>query len=303
MKVDDVLLLAYVDGELPPEARQALEARVAASPELAETVARLRASVLPYAQAFEAQALPPLPDSLTKNIEAMVREHAFRATPSANDMRVTRAGASGEPVRSRLRPSLWWTAGAFAAGVACCALALQLMSALSVGPNGGGATIASAPAKPVTWVRAAAEYQQLYTRDTVARVVVDPDATAQTVQDIQRNDGLAVRVPDLRQSGLSFKHVQRLRFRDQPLVQMVYLPERGDPVALCVVKDPRPDQDVTEQRIDNMGVVMWRRGQLGYALIGAPGSADLVAIAKRLAEDGTAPLYGQVATPGAGVGA
>jgi anti-sigma factor RsiW len=140
-------------------------------------------------------------------------------------------------------------------------------------------------------VRAAAEYQQLYARDTVASIHVDDSDTERTVSDIRQNDKLDISVPDLRAQGLTFKRVQRLRWKDRTLVQMVYLPAKGDPVALCVVHDARPDQGIAEQQVDTMGVVTWRKGEIGYALIGAPGSTDLKAVASVLAAGTVTPLY------------
>lgn len=159
------------------------------------------------------------------------------------------------------------------------------------------ASVTPAPAPGRTWVRAAAEYQQLYARDTVASIHVDDSDTERTVSEIHQNDKLDISVPDLRSQGLTFKRVQRLRWQDRALVQMVYLPATGDPVALCVVRDTRPDQSVAEQQIDKMGVVTWRKGQIGYALIGAPGSADLKAVAKALVDGPVARLYGMLMLP------
>jgi anti-sigma factor RsiW len=106
--------------------------------------------------------------------------------------------------------------------------------------------------------------------------------TANTVADIRRVDNLALQIPDLRSQGLTFKRVQRLRFHDKPLVQIVYLPEKGKPVALCVLKEARADAAPSNARVDGIAVVAWRRGQLGYALIGEPGTVDLDSLGKQL---------------------
>ncbi|MDR3398085.1 MAG: anti-sigma factor [Pandoraea sp.] len=306
MNEDDIRLLAYVDETLPAAQRAEVEAAVTASPELADAVESLRASRLPYRETFAAQVIPPVPESLRANLDTLLRAHALRqmpvaqgtpdvATPreSAAPVRVDDAhnlpAANDAPTGRRVRA--WWLAAAFAAGVAATAVTLPLLSGVlnKSGVNGGGLMTASAPPPPkspqgTTWVRAAAEYQQLYARDTIASVHVDDSDTERTVNDIRQNDKLDINVPDLRSQGLTFKRVQRLRWQDRALVQMVYLPETGDPIALCVVRDPRPDQGVAEQKIDRMGVVTWRKGQVGYALIGAPGSVDLKAVANSLAQ-------------------
>ncbi|WP_244128333.1 hypothetical protein [Burkholderia gladioli] len=91
-----------------------------------------------------------------------------------------------------------------------------------------------------------------------------------------------MQIPDLRSQGLTFKRVQRLRFHDKPLVQIVYLPEQGKPVALCVLKEAKADAAPSSAQVEGMSVVSWRRGQLGYALIAAPGDVDLDALGKQL---------------------
>ena len=58
--------------------------------------------------------------------------------------------------------------------------------------------------------------------------------------------------------------MQRLSFHDQPVVQMVYVPERGEPIALCVTPDARPDEAPHAQQIGEMSSVAWRRGNLEY---------------------------------------
>ena len=78
MKTDEVRLMAYVDGELPPDQRHEVEEHIRASAEAAELVEMLKASRVDYRGAFDAQNLPPVPDSLTQKIEAMARAHAAR---------------------------------------------------------------------------------------------------------------------------------------------------------------------------------------------------------------------------------
>jgi anti-sigma factor RsiW len=68
LSVDDVDLLAHVDGHLSVERRAAVEAAITESPILARRLAALRASVLPYAEAFNRQAIPPLPQTLVKHL-------------------------------------------------------------------------------------------------------------------------------------------------------------------------------------------------------------------------------------------
>lgn len=68
LSIDDVDLLAYLDGHLSVRRRAAVEAAIIKSPILAKRLAALRASDLPYAEAFNRQAIPPLPQTLVRYI-------------------------------------------------------------------------------------------------------------------------------------------------------------------------------------------------------------------------------------------
>ena len=116
------------------------------------------------------------------------------------------------------------------------------------------------------WIQAVADYQQLYSRATVTQVTEDPQLSARVISDLWTADRMRVVVPDLRSAGLRFKRVQRLSFREQPVVQMVYLPEQGEPVALCVTRDARPDEQPHAQQIGELSTVAWRHGELGCVL-------------------------------------
>ncbi|WP_244129341.1 hypothetical protein [Burkholderia gladioli] len=147
--------------------------------------------------------------------------------------------------------------------------------------GGSGPSLAAGGAKK-PWISVAADYQQLYTRDTVANLTPDPAVSAKIVGEIRSDDGIRLRVPDLSMAGMRFKAVDRLRYDGKPLVQIVYLPEHGVPVALCVMKDARPDQGIAKHEMHGMTVVAWRQNELSYALIGKPDSGDLEAIARQI---------------------
>jgi anti-sigma factor RsiW len=290
MMIDDAILLAYVDGTLPADERAHVERAIHESDDLTSRLSTLQASQLPYAHAFSQQALPPLPETLRRNVDELIRQHlAGAGTPrAANDAIAVDAVDIGGELRipsggnvHRLKPraSLPWLAVAFVAGVFCCGVAFRLLPQLT---GGGRIMTASDDSGVSPWIAAAAGYQQLYTRATVASLQPDLRASAATVAEIRQDDGLAVQIPDLRSQGLAFKRVQRLSFHGKPLVQIVYLPEHGAPVALCVLKEAKADAVPASDRVEGMDVVVWRRDQLGYALIGEHGGLDLEALGKQL---------------------
>lgn len=268
MAIDDRDLLAYADGQLPPERRAEIEAAVASSADVARRVSAMRASALPYAAAFEAQTLPAVPRELRERVAALV----------------------GADSRRKQRSSLAWPklATAFAAGVFCCAVALQLLSP--------GTAAFSVTARVQPWIQAVADYQQLYSRATVSPVTEDRELSARVISDLWTVDGMKVVVPDLRAAGLSFKRVQRLSFRERPVVQMVYLPEQGEPVALCVTRDARPDEKPHARQIGELSTVAWRRGELGFVLLGKGSAQALMELGRQISTGQTHSLYGRTDT-------
>jgi anti-sigma factor RsiW len=303
MIADDALLLAYVDGELTPQQCQEIEQLMEVSPEVAKRVSNLMASCLPYHEAFAHQAIPAVPDSLLEKIEVLSKQsirplRSEEATLERTAERTSRNAGLVSRLFAQSRPRMGWMAVAFASGAMCCMLVLQ------TGFPGAGlksSSLQQAPAvaqvQPSPWVRQAAGYQQLYTRDTVNLVVPDAAVVAKTVRDIRQIDGLSLRIPDLSSAGLTFKGVQRLSFDKKALVQLIYLPENGAPVALCVMKEPKPDSAPSQMRVSQMSVVVWRQSELGYALIGEPGGVDLNAIARLVADRRAGQLFAAKAAP------
>jgi anti-sigma factor RsiW len=269
MGIEDPDLLAYVDGQLPQARRAEVEAAVASSPGVAARLNAMRASALPYATAFDAQVLAPLPPELCQRVGYLLSAYAQRG---------------------QRRASSWPRLGvAFAAGALCCAIALKLL------PPAALPQAAAAQVSP--WIRAVADYQQLYSRATLADVTEDQALSARVINDLRVKDGIAVVVPDLRSAALTFKRVQRLSFHDRPVVQMVYLPEQGEPIALCVTPDARPDETPRAQQIGEMSSVAWRRNSLGYVVLSKASARTLLDLGRRIASGDTSRLYGRSSTP------
>lgn len=296
---DDALLMAYVDGELSPQQCEEVEQLMSALPEVAERVALLMSSVLPYSEAFKRQVIPPVPEVLVRNVNALVAKHSVStfsvSEPTTPPGIFARSSSSHQSeslfVRLFGRPKPGWLAVAFAAGAACYGVALQVGVVGSLSTDGTPQGTAVAGVQPSAWVLQAASYQQLYSRDTLNYVTPDLESVAKTIDDIRHVDGLALQVPDLSAAGLTFKRVQRLRFNNRALIQLVYLPKEGDPVALCVMKETMPDQSLAQLSVSGMNVVVWRKAALSYALIGSPQGVDLNAVARLVADSRSGQLF------------
>jgi hypothetical protein len=95
---------------------------------------------------------------------------------------------------------------AFATGAACYGLVLQVgVTGLLKNSDRELQGSAVAQIQPSAWVRQAASYQQLYSRDTLGYVTPDAESVTRTVADIRQIDGLALRIPDLSAAGPDFQ--------------------------------------------------------------------------------------------------
>jgi hypothetical protein len=74
---------------------------------------------------------------------------------------------------------------------------------------------------------------------------------------------------------------------------MVYLPEQGEPVALCVTLDARPDQRPSARQIGELSTVAWRQGDMGYVLLGRGSVQALLDLGQHIASGQTNNLYGR----------
>jgi anti-sigma factor RsiW len=270
MIVDELLLLAYVDGELPSEQREEVEAALAHSPELAAQAAALRASRLPYQSAFDRKVMPPIPENLTKRIAELSS--------------VSAGNAGGTPLHSRHRQERQWRSLRIPLAMAASFMAGIVFHFAATGIWQSSADIA--------WMQAVATYQDLYVRDTIASVDADKPATQKLLADIREHDGMALEVPDLRSEGMEFKRLQRLSFDHHALIQMVYLPQHGDPIALCILDTTTGSALLKKAKIGTMHTVSWEKNGMAYLLLGKDNDAVLTRIGEQLRQARIPPLLG-----------
>ena len=288
MSIDDILLMSYADGTLDAARRLQVEAAVAQSAELAERLSALHASVLPFGAAFSRQNLPAVPAQLVQRVEDLSRVSVTSAAPIApasltafpSNM-ATRMVVRSAQFFTKLTENLWPRyAMAFAAGVFSFGVVVHQWPSLL--PSSSGPSL----------VQAVADYHGFYARETVLSAPIDAASDRALLASAKDVDGLNVSVPDLRSAGLEFKRVQRLRFNDSALIQIVYLPERGKPVALCITLDARADEAVRLQQVGKVAAASWRQGQMVSILVGADALPDLGKLGERIAKGEMPVLYG-----------
>jgi anti-sigma factor RsiW len=263
MNADEPLLRAYVDGELDPARREQVEVLLAHRPDLQLTVDALRASCLPYRAAFDAQALPPVPDRLMQQVATYASLAQGRQAPSA--------APSSQRRRAALRMSWgmgWGMAASFALG---WAVPWRWTGPPTRQPN--------APA----WAQAIASYHALYVRATVGQQFDKPEQLASLLDGLQAEQQQRLAVPDLSSIGWTFRRVQRLGYEGRPLLQMVYLSAEGVPIAFCALPAAKVDGDQAPLQVDRLHgqtVAHWVDRGLAYVLV-ADLSPEVLADAAR----------------------
>jgi anti-sigma factor RsiW len=281
--VDDILLRAYVDGELEPRTSRQVEAAIANSPALTAQVQAMRASRLSYGAAFEAQALPEVPAELNRYVADLLSV-ADAAQAAATAAVAAQPAAAQTPHADRhatgRRAALFgvgWAA-AFAAGVLWRGASTQESAHLSqlAGVNGNGSGNGNGKANAnananasAPWVDAIAQYHALYVRETLDQAADAPARLQTLLADFPQALQRGVQVPDLGAKGFTFKRVQRLGYEQKPLIQMVYLPAIGKPLALCFLPVGGADEPVRAiPAVAGLAAAFWQQGGLAFVIVG-----------------------------------
>jgi anti-sigma factor RsiW len=269
MKIDETTLLAYLDGQLSPEDVRQVDQAINQDDHLKTTLQALRASALPYQQAYSAQKLPALPQALAAQLDQAV----INAQQTQEDLQ----RSTDQPPASTRRH---WLQAAVAA-VAGLGVGIYLQPMIM-----GSATESSSD-----WIVAAASYHAMYTPETLAGDAQATAASLSTTQKFAQRAGKPVKVPDLSGYGWQLKRVQLLKFREQAVLQIAYLSSSGLPGALCVAHQPQASASERVQSKQHHGVqtAKWRADSLEYVWISDDTASDNLRVAQAISSH-QAPL-------------
>ncbi len=242
-------LTAYLDGELPNAESQALEAELANNPALCVQLEELAIDRPAIASAFDQllATAPPMPDLAA--LQDSIAEPAPAPLPvPANDNFVS--------LRMLIASSF----------VAVC-----LGVGVTLGLSGGFGGQKQQPG----WIDFVASYQALYVPETLTNVKTDTATleaeTARAAHALSRSLNVA-QLESLQ--GLDFKRAQVLGFKGKPLVQLAFLSDSGEPVALCIIKaNGAADEAMAPKTLQGMEAASWSKGGFKYLLIGGQDKA------------------------------
>ena len=237
-------LLAYADGQLNPDEIDEIEALLKHDLSARTFLEKMQLSDLPYSSAFE-----PLLD--LSDIEPSLPIHPVPADQTLAQRYLSRIS---QPV--------------------------QLAAALLIGLSLSIAYQQFTAVDRSNWMVQVAEYQQLYVRDTLqTEPLTQPQILA-----LQKRLSLALdaelKIPDLSRYQLKFIRGQILQVNDQPLIQLVYLPQKGGPIALCVTPKQFAVSEPTADTARGLAMIHWNSLKNSFVLMGDHPSQDLMRMAQ-----------------------
>jgi anti-sigma factor RsiW len=251
--VDDILLCAYVDGELDPSTAREVEKLAAHDPAVRGRIAMFRRS----RDLLQAALSQPQYGDVPAHLLTWAERAVFRARPQA--------------------ATTSWSRRALAAAALVIALGIgaavtRLVEHGTVLPPSGVAAV----------MHEVAEYHPVYVRE-VEHLVEVPASRREHIEEwLGERVGLALRAPDLSAYGLTFQGARLVALHDQALAQLMYTGEKEQRVALCVTKlvgSPSEKlQSIVEYGLKLYGL---SRGEHVFLVVGPAGEP----VVDRLATD------------------
>lgn len=260
--ITDEMLVAYLDGELALSDRTAVETALKDDVQIRDRLALLQDGERPWAEAFEAvldQApLAKLEAELAAAIQAQEEAVSVSDPAGAGSYETAPANDRGE--------QRWWRP----AMAACVAVTLMVGFAAGYGTNEAQKPqIASAVGTEAeVWRQAVADYQALYSRETLSTALSDPIVQSAGLLRVAEALGLALPDAVSKIPGLDYKRAQILKFGEQPLAQLAYLYRDDIPIAFCIVRLDEADQTARNEVRSGLNIVHWAKDGYSLMLVG-----------------------------------
>lgn len=237
MRLDDSILVAYVDGELDAGTARAVTEALTRDSEAQEKVQLLRESATLVRAAFQSPAYEDVPPDLAKRIDKLTVAPMRRAN--------------------------WRIAASLAASIAVAILAFAGGYVL----RGMGTESADFANRLIDEV---AEYHVVYAREGKHQVELSADQRGELEAWFGQEFHRRFTVPDLSAHNLTFRGGRLLVVDGHPVAQLLFShpgdPER--PLALCVTRGSPGNQPVRLEREQGVNLALWQSKGFVYVLVG-----------------------------------
>jgi len=233
VEVEDVR--AWIDGELSERRSREVSRFVSSDDNLKRIARAMRASRLPYQEAYEQWPVPDVPESLRGKIAAL--------QSSVNDTASFDGKAAGKVTSSAVNSDADNDFPLKAFGIAASVMLAALVgylagSDLTRVETGSDVVLESHDSLllPGTFAQSVAAYQAFYTRDTLIGTDNSAAVVTAVTERLADQTGMEILIPEL--EGYEFVRAQHLSYNGMPLLQLVYLGDIGVPLALCYMPAP-----------------------------------------------------------------
>ena len=285
-RVDDVMLMAYVDGEIDSETAHEIERAIAKDPSLARRARAMRDSSA-FARAAFAEALhEPVPDRLL----AVLTAGAVGGAAAAATQMTAASGGQAAATASNVVPFAAKATTVFGATAikALAASVLAVAVGLGVGYQQGWFRNPSTPAPAVTNIAAtdpgaatqatgerwldhvAGFYREYATAQQQGRMLVD--FTGDHIQELEQwfsqRLNRQIHVPDLTSHGFSPQGGRMLIINGKPAAHLLYVGRTGEVVGVVIAFSEGPNTPGRLAHRDNVNIVYWREQGYAYAFVG-----------------------------------
>lgn len=275
-RVDDVMLMAYVDGEVDAATAREIEASMAVDPTLAARAQRLRDSASMTRAAFADVLHEPVPDRLIAALGGAPKE---AAPGSASVMKFTR------PTSAAPRRAVWgWAIAASLAALVVGYSAGEYKHLLTPTPADGIQLTSSD-----RWLDHVAGFYNVYASSLATKDKLLVDFNAEDVPELEKWFGAKLNrklaVPDLSARGLAAQGGRLLIIGGKPAAQFLYYADTGELVGLVIAFSDAPYQPALTDQRGNVNIVHWRNNGWAYAMVGTSPPERLQELADRVWKD------------------
>lgn len=264
-------LAAYADGEISREEKAEIEELLAKDADARRIYDTLRHGSDIGRKAFDEMLKEPVPLNLVRAIKST-------QPPKPRDAR-----RSSRP-NLKLAPT---ARQALAASLVL--LVIGGGAGYLVGSHSGRSHLTSplTPPQARTWPDDIATAHRIYLRQQ-SHVVEVPATQIDEIQKwLTSSVGVKFNLPDLASEGLIFQGARLVVAAGKPTGQLVYKTVEGEIIAVCFSKEDISvgNIDFNEVIKDDIGIVSWHRGGIGYAVVGNSSNALLDDIANRVSSE------------------
>ncbi|MEM9632232.1 MAG: hypothetical protein AAGA50_12955 [Pseudomonadota bacterium] len=137
---------------------------------------------------------------------------------------------------------------------------------------------------PRTWHDFVATYHALYVTDTLAHIEQSEAAAAVELAQAAKAVGKSIDLQILTNiEQLDYKRAQILGFENSPLLQLTFLSNSNEPIALCIIRArDAGEEELQLAQMQNMSAAFWSRDGFDFLLVGGNDDSLIKSVAESL---------------------